>query len=102
MTPPTQDATARQDSGEPSPIPCQGGNRTSRAGSADITEVDRQIAELLDRSTQALRLAWRQLHRTARPLGNRTLVCLSGQVNHECRVFSPRLLTGCTASRRGP
>jgi len=69
MTPPTQDATARQHSGEPSPIPCRGGDRTSGAGSADITEVDRQIAELLDRSTQELRLAWRQLHRTGPPQG---------------------------------
>ena len=69
MTPPTQDATARQHSGEPSPIPGRGGNRTNRAGSADITEVDRQIAELLDRSTQELRLAWRQLHGTGPPQG---------------------------------
>ena len=69
MTPPTQDGTARQHSGERSPIPCQGGDRTSRAGSADITEVNRQIAELLDRSTQELRVAWRQLHRTGPPQG---------------------------------
>jgi hypothetical protein len=69
MRPPTDDASARQHPGEPSPIPCRGGNRTSRAGSADITELDRQIAELLDRSTQELRLAWRQLHRTGPPQG---------------------------------
>ena len=69
MTLPTHDASARQHSGEPSPIPCRGGDRTSRAGSADITKVDRQIAELLDRSTPELRLAWRQLHRTAPPQG---------------------------------
>jgi hypothetical protein len=31
--------------------------------------VDRQIAELLDRSTQELRVAWRQLHRTGPPQG---------------------------------
>jgi hypothetical protein len=35
----------------------------------DIAEVDRQIAELLDRSTHELRLAWRQLHRTGPPQG---------------------------------
>ena len=69
MTLPTHDASARQHSGEPSPIPCRGGDRTSRAGSADITKVDRQIAELLDRSIQELRLAWRQLHRTSPPQG---------------------------------
>jgi hypothetical protein len=69
MTLPTHDASARQHSGELSPIPCRGGDRTSRAGSADITKVDRQIAELLDRSTQELRIAWRQLHRTGQPQG---------------------------------
>jgi len=31
--------------------------------------VDHQIAELVDRSTQELRLAWRQLHRTGPPQG---------------------------------
>ena len=69
MTLPTHDASARQHSGEPSPIPCRGGDRTSRAGSADITEVDRQLAALLNRSTCELRLAWRQLHRTGPPQG---------------------------------
>jgi hypothetical protein len=69
MTPPTHDATARQHSGEPSPVLGSSGNRGSRAGSADITQVDRQIAELLDRSTPELRLAWRQLHRTGPPQG---------------------------------
>jgi len=68
MTPPTHDATARQHSGEPSPVLGNSGNR-SRAGSADITEVNRQIAKLLDRSTQELRLAWRQLQRTGPPEG---------------------------------
>jgi hypothetical protein len=68
MTPPTQDATARQRSGEPSPVPGSFGNR-SRPGRADVTAVDRQIAELLDRSTQELRVAWRQLHRTGPPQG---------------------------------
>jgi len=69
MRPPTHDATARQRCGEPSPVPGSSGNRGSRAGSADITQVDRQIAELLNRSTQELRLAWRQLHRTGPPQG---------------------------------
>jgi len=35
----------------------------------DVAEVDRQIAELLDRSTSELRLAWRHLHRTGPPQG---------------------------------
>jgi len=69
MTPPTHEASARQRCGEPSPVPCPVGNRTSRAGSADFTEVDRQIAELLDYSTSELRIAWRQLHPTGPPRG---------------------------------
>jgi hypothetical protein len=68
MTPPTHNATARQQSGEPSPVPGSFGNR-SQPSRADVTAVDRQIAELLDRSTQELRLAWRQLHRTGPPRG---------------------------------
>ena len=61
------DASARQRSGGPSPVPAQGWNSGPR--SADIAEVERQIAGLVDRSTQELRLAWRQVHRTGPPLG---------------------------------
>src|SRR5207244_5741898 len=46
-----------------------GGNWTNRPGSTDVAEVDRQIAELVDRSTHELRLAWCQLHRTGPPRG---------------------------------
>jgi len=52
-----------------SPVPGRGGNRTNRPGNADVAEVDRQIAELVDRSTHELRLAWRQLYCTGPPLG---------------------------------
>jgi DUF2924 family protein len=69
MTPPTQDASARQHSGEPSPVPGRGGDRSSRPGARDGAAADRQIAELLDRSTSELQLAWRQLHRTGPPQG---------------------------------
>jgi hypothetical protein len=69
MKPPIHDASARQRLGEPSPVPGQNGNWTNRLGSTDVAEVDRQIAELVDRSTHELRLAWRQLHRTGPPLG---------------------------------
>ena len=34
-----------------------------------MAEVDSQIAELADRSTHDLRLAWRQLHRVDPPQG---------------------------------
>src|SRR5262249_59173997 len=52
-----------------SPVPGRGGNQTNRPGNADVAEVDRQIAELVDRSTRELRLAWRQLHRAGPPQG---------------------------------
>ena len=68
MTPSTHDAAARQHSGEPSSVPGSFGNR-SRPGHADVVEVERQIAELLNRSTFELRLAWRQLHRPGPPEG---------------------------------
>jgi len=54
---------------ELSPVPGLGGNRTNRPGNADVAEVDRQIAELADRSTPELRLAWRQLYCTGPPRG---------------------------------
>ena len=52
-----------------SPVPGRGGNRTNRPGNANVPEVDRQIAELVDRSTHELRLAWRQLYCTGPPRG---------------------------------
>jgi Protein of unknown function (DUF2924) len=69
MTPSTHDATARHCSGEPAPVPGGFDNRTSAPGGADVVEVDRQIAELLNRSISELRFAWRQLHRTGPPQG---------------------------------
>ena len=49
-----------------SPVRGRGGNRP---GNADVTEVNRQNTKLVDRSTQDLRVAWRQLHHTGPPLG---------------------------------
>ena len=69
MKPPIHDPSARQHSGEPSPVPGRGGTRTNRPGNADVAQVNRQIAELADRSTHELRLAWRQLHRAGPPQG---------------------------------
>ena len=66
MKPAVPDASARQHSGEPSPVRGRGGSRTNRPGR---TEVDQQIAELVERSTHELRLAWRQWHRTEPPQG---------------------------------
>ena len=66
---PTADTSARQHPGGPMPVPGRGGNRTSRPGDAEAAEVDRQIGELLNRSTSELRLSWRQLHHTGPPQG---------------------------------
>ena len=43
--------------------------RHNRPRRPDVTEVERQITGLANRSTQELRVAWRQLHRTGPPLG---------------------------------
>ena len=69
MTSPSHETSARQPAGEPSPASGRRANRTHRSGSRDIADVDRQIAQLLDRTTQELRLAWRQLYRTGPPAG---------------------------------
>ena len=69
MKPAIYDASARQHSGEPSPVRHRNGHRHDRPSRPDITEVERQIAKLVDRSTPELRLAWRQLHRTGPPRG---------------------------------
>jgi hypothetical protein len=65
MKPAISDPSARQDFGGPSLISSRGGDRNNRPRCADGTELD--MAGLVDRSTQDLRLAWRQLHRTGPP-----------------------------------
>ena len=69
MKPPIHDASARQHPGEPSFVAARRGQRTNRPGRTNVPEVNRQIAELMDRSTHELRLAWRRLHRTGPPQG---------------------------------
>jgi len=69
MKPAFNDASARQRAGEPWPLRRRNGHRHDRPRRPDVTEVERQIAGLADRSTQDLRVAWRQLHRTGPPLG---------------------------------
>jgi hypothetical protein len=59
MMPAIRDASVRH----------RNGNRHDQPRRPDLTEVERQIAGLADRSTQDLRVAWRQLHRTGPPLG---------------------------------
>ena len=69
MKPPIHDASARQPSGGPSPVPGRGGDRNDRARKPGLREVEAEIAGLLDRSTQELRLAWRKWRRTEPSLG---------------------------------
>ena len=68
MKPAINDASARQHAGEPSPVRHRNGNRHDGPRRPDLAEVERQIAGLANRSTQDLRVAWRQLHRTGPPL----------------------------------
>jgi hypothetical protein len=63
------DASARQHSGGPSPVAGQGGNRHERARRPVLSEIEAEIAGLLDRSTPELRLAWLEFRRAGPPLG---------------------------------
>jgi len=69
MKPSFYDASARQDSGGPSPVLGRRGIWNTGPRSPDIIEVEEQIAGLVDRSTQDLRVAWRELHRIGPPPG---------------------------------
>jgi hypothetical protein len=69
MRAPIHDASARQNSGGPSPVLGRGGDRNNRPRNPGTAELEDEIAGLVDRSTPELRLAWRKLHRTEPPLG---------------------------------
>src|ERR1700741_4575587 len=69
IKPAINEASPRQGAEGPPPVPRRGGDWENQPRSADIIEVERQIAELVDRSTQDLRVAWRELHRTELPQG---------------------------------
>jgi hypothetical protein len=62
-------ASARHRAGEPSPVRDRSHNPTGRRRKPALTTVNAEIAELVNRSTHDLRLAWRQLHRTGPPSG---------------------------------
>jgi len=109
MKPAINDASARQHAGEPSPVRHRNGNRHDRPRRPNLTEVARQIAGLANRSTQDLRVAWRQLHRTGPPLGlSRDLLirALSNQLQEQSyggvsRVLRRRLQSLAGASENG-
>ena len=62
-------ASARQHSGGPSPVVFRGGNRNDRARNPDPSDVEAEVAGLLDRSTPELRLAWHEFHHARPPSG---------------------------------
>ena len=69
MTVPINNASARQRTGGPSPVLGRRGDGNERAGTQHLTKVEVEIAELRERSTHDLRLAWHRLHRSDPPLG---------------------------------
>jgi hypothetical protein len=69
MKPPVHDASPRQHSGEPSSGLGPNGGRKDRLRSPNRAELNGVIAELVDRSTQELRRAWRTLHHSGPPVG---------------------------------
>ena len=68
MRPAIHNASARQNSGEPLSVIGQAGGRNNGPGRPAISAED-EIAELADRPTHELRLAWRRLYRRHPPLG---------------------------------
>jgi hypothetical protein len=69
MKPAIHDASARRYAGGPSPVLDRGGNHNDRARKLSRSDIEAEIAGLLDRSTPELRVAWRKLHRTEPPFG---------------------------------
>ena len=95
MKPAIDGASACPRAGEPSPVHHRNGNWHDQPRRPDITEVERQIAELANRSTPDLRLAWRQLHHTGPPLGlSRDLLirALANQLQEQSYVGVSRVL----------
>ena len=66
MNPGVNNASACRHSGGPPPVPGRGGKDARKSG---VRDIEAEIPDLHDRSTQELRLAWRKWHRTEPPLG---------------------------------
>src|SRR5215467_14729788 len=82
----------------------QNGNRYDQPRRSDLTEVERQIAGLANRSTPDLRVAWRQLHRTGPPLGlsrNLMIRALANQLQEQSYGGMSRALRGRLQSLAG-
>ena len=109
MKPAINHASARQHAGELSPAGHRNGNQHDRPRGPDITEIEREIVGLANRSTQDLRVAWRQLHHTGPPLGlSRDLLirALANQLQERSyggvsRALRRRLQSLARASEKG-
>jgi hypothetical protein len=69
MTSPIHEASARQRSGEPFSGLSPNDARRDRLCNQDLAQVDREIAGLVDLSTQELQRAWQRLYHTGPPPG---------------------------------
>jgi Protein of unknown function (DUF2924) len=69
MRPLVHDASARQQSGEPSSVLGPNGGRKDRLRGPDLAGLDGEIAGLAGQPTQELRCVWQRLHHTGPPLG---------------------------------
>ena len=69
MKPTIHDASARQPSGGPLRVPGRGSNRNGCTRKPGVSDLEAEIAGLIDRPTQELRLAWREFHRAGPPVG---------------------------------
>jgi hypothetical protein len=69
MKPLRRSTSARQHSGGPSPVLGRSGNSSGEPRGGVVAEVDGQIAELGERSTEELRLAWQEMHCAEPPQG---------------------------------
>ena len=109
MKPPIPDASARQQTGGLSPVPRPGVNDSGRVGKPGLSDVEDEIAGLLDRSTQELRLIWHKWHRTEPPFGVSRDLLIRTLANHlqehayggPSAVLHRRLQTLARASQKG-
>ena len=83
---PVHDTSARQHSGESFSGLGANGGRKDRPRNPDRPAFDCEIAELVDRSTQELRHAWRTLHHTGPPLGLSRDLIIRGVVDKRKKV----------------
>ena len=96
-------ASARHDTGGLSSVSGRGDDKNNPRRGADIADVEREIAELVDGSTRDLRLAWRQLHRTDPPPGlSRDLLIRALLIGCKSKPMAGQAGRSSVACRRWP